>query len=218
MMARHALIVGSAPVGDNHSFYVSLIRGADLLIAADGGLALCLEAGRVPDVCVGDFDSVSAADLQVARSGGAEVRVFPAEKDESDLDLAVKTARDLAARAVRITAAFTGRLDHTIAALGALLRAGDLAATAWEPTWRAHALGAGGVRTLDLTEEPGTVVSLFALGGPATVSAAGFRFPLRHARLEPLASLGLSNVAGDPVQRIDVHEGELIAVINSASA
>lgn len=216
-MTRQALIVGSAPVGEDHTYYLALIKAADLLIAADGGLALCLEAGRMPDVCVGDFDSVSPADLQLARAAGSEIRVFPAEKDASDLDLAVEAARSRAAGTLRITAAFTGRIDHTLAAFGALLRAADLGATALEPAWQAHALDAASTRVLELAEQPGTVVSLFALGECAVVSAEGVRFPLREARLEPVSSLGLSNVASARTQRIEVHQGRLIAVINSAS-
>lgn len=212
---RHALVVGSAPVPGAEAHYGPLIRASDLLIAADAGLEVCLEAVRVPDVCVGDFDSTSPAALERAASLGAEVRRYPAVKDESDLDLAVLAARQLGANRLTIVAAFTGRLDHTLAALGTLSRAADLEAVAKEPEWRAFALEAEQRPTLRLTEPLGTVLSLMAAMGPAEVSIGGVSYPLHHHDLAALSSLGLSNVASSAVQEVTVHRGACLVLVNA---
>ena len=92
-MKDAALIVGGCPAPGAGSFYVSLIREARLVVAADAGLEVCISAGRMPDLCVGDFDSVSAESLRVAEARGVTVERHPSEKDASDLDLALDAVR-----------------------------------------------------------------------------------------------------------------------------
>jgi thiamine pyrophosphokinase len=211
---RSVLIVGSAPASDDVDHYVTTITGADFIIAADGGAVLCRLADRVPDVCVGDFDSAPPEVNEWARDKGAEIRRFPALKNESDLDLAVGIAREMGATSLTLTAAFTGRLDHTLAALGTLVRAADLNALADEPEWRAHALCSEHGATLALDETAGTVVSLIAVGGTARVSLSGFTYPLRDGELQTLSSLGLSNVVTSPPQSVTIHAGAVVVIAN----
>lgn len=217
MNARSALIVGAAPAAGGGAHYARLIAAADVLIAADGGLLLCLEAGRVPDICVGDFDSTPPEALERARVLGADVRRYPADKDVSDLDLAVSVARELGCAHVTLSAAFAGRLDHTLAAVGTLVAAADLAAHADEPGWVAWPLDASVTSVCELAEAEGTIVSVFAMGGPAVISAHGFAYPLESRALEPLSSNGLSNIVADEVQSVSVETGKALVVVNRRS-
>jgi thiamine pyrophosphokinase len=210
--APHVLIVGAAPEPGRRTHYASVIATADVVIAADRGLHLCLEAGRVPDVCVGDFDSVDEARLEEARSAGARIVRYPAEKDASDLDLALEEARAIGAGRVTFTAAYSARIDHTLAALGTLLRSADLRGTADEPSMAMHALQAGGDR-LSLRAQPGTTISVFALGGCATVTLEGVLYPLNEHVLDPLSSFGLSNVATAREQVVTVLDGQLLVTV-----
>lgn len=119
-------IVGASPAADDRDFYRALLAGSEAVIAADAAGEWCVALGRVPDLTIGDFDS--AADGAVARlvAAGSRVVELPAEKDVSDLDAALERARRLGAQAVTFTAAFSDRIDHTLAALGTVLSAADL--------------------------------------------------------------------------------------------
>lgn len=210
----HTLIVGAAPVAGADDHYAHVIAEAGVLIAADAGLVLCRAAGRMPDVCVGDFDSTPVDVLQQAERAGARIVRFPAEKDESDLDLALGVARESGAPEVRFTAAFAGRLDHTLAAIGTVVAAADLGAVCEEPGWTGYALREAARATLELYERPGTVISLIALGGPARVTTDGLAYPLRESTIQPVSSLGLSNVATAGSQAINVLSGALLVIVN----
>ncbi len=211
---RRALLVGSAPVSGAEQHYARLIRGADLLIAADAGLEICLAADRVPEVCVGDFDSVDPAALAHATAAGARICRYPADKDMSDLDLGVTVARQAGVANLTITAAYTGRIDHTLAALGTLAGATDLGATAEEPGWYGVALQERVRSTLELDLPLGTVFSLMAVLGPATVSVEGVLYPLSAHLLPALSSHGLSNVATAVRQRVRAQKGTLLVLVN----
>ena len=217
MSEATALIVGAAPAPDAADFYSTLIARAAYVIAADAGVSVCLAAGRVPDACVGDFDSVDPADLAHAERQGAELHTHPARKDESDLDLALGLARSKGFRAVDVTAASSGRLDHTLAALGTLVRAAPLRARCVEPDFIAHVVDADAHASLHLTCAPGTILSVFAVGGDAVVSARGVSYPLDRTTLAPLSSLGLSNVAAASAQTFQVARGRVLVIRSESS-
>ena len=88
----------------------------DLFIGVDRGSLLLIEQGICPDLAVGDFDSVSEKELALIYSQSKEVLQAQSEKDDTDLELAVKAvfARYPQAQ-LTIFGAFGGRLDHTLA-------------------------------------------------------------------------------------------------------
>lgn len=88
----------------------------DLFIGVDRGSLFLIEQGICPDLAVGDFDSVSEEELALICSQSKEVLQAQPEKDDTDLELAVKAvfARYPQAQ-LTIFGAFGGRLDHTLA-------------------------------------------------------------------------------------------------------
>lgn len=209
----NAIIVGGSPVAGAEGFYRSLILAADTVVAADGGGSVCFAVGRTPDVWIGDFDSVPPGLVEEAEHDGVTVLRHPVEKDASDLDLALDAVRERWAASVTFTAAFSDRLDHTLASIGTLLRAVDLNACAREPGFTLYPLDARARSRLALREAPGTTISVFAIDPHTTVSIHGVRYPLDAARLAQFSSLGLSNVAADREQSVSVLAGRVLVVV-----
>lgn len=216
-MNARALIVGAAPTPGAKEFYRSLVRSSPVVIAADGGADLCRSVDRLPDACVGDLDSVSSGTLEWLSSARVAVHRYPADKSESDLDLAVGVARSMGTHAIDITAAFHGRIDHTLAALGTLLHAADRAARGREPAFTAYALDARIAPVLSLSEPAKTVISLFTLEPGTVATMTGVRYPLLEAEVPPLVSRGLSNVAVDSTQRIEIMRGTALLIVSNAT-
>lgn len=206
-------MVGSSPAAGEGAYYRELVAEADVVIAADGGVSLCREAGRVPDLCVGDFDSAATDDLCWAERAGAEVLRYAENKDESDLDLAVAAARRLGCSGITLTAAFSGRMDHTLASLGTLLAAADLGAVADEPGWTAYPLRAGVASSVTLEAAEGTLVSVIAFGADTRVSVSGMEYPLSSAVLAPLSSLGVSNVVCGRSPQVELTSGSAVVIV-----
>lgn len=210
----YTLIVGAAPVPDELRAYRRIIEAAPRVIAADGGLGVCLDAGRMPDAVIGDFDSLAPPMLERAREAGAKIIRHPVAKDASDLDLALAYARETGSDAVRFTAAFTGRLDHTLAALGTLLAAADLAGRLEEPGSDGYALHAIHQPSVVLSARPGQLMSIFAFDRETVVSIDGVRYPLVSRPLPVLSSLGLSNVALGGEQTFTVLSGSALVLVH----
>jgi len=212
------LIVGAAPAPDGAGHYPRLIASAGRVIAADAGLALCLESGRMPDAVVGDLDSIRPDVLARARQAGVAIVAHPRDKDASDLDLALAYARETGTRDVTFAAAFSERLDHTLAALGTLTRSADLHGVAREPGFACYALDAVQRPWYLLDVSAGTIVSLFTVAEGSVVSIEGVQWPLERHPLGALSSLGLSNQAAGGSLRAEVHAGSaLLFVLRSDS-
>ena len=96
----------------------------DLVIAADGGYAHL--HGIQADLVVGDFDS-----LGFIPAGESVVR-HPAEKDDTDTMLAVKTGLERGETEFHIYGGMGGRrTDHTVANFQALLYLARRGARGW---------------------------------------------------------------------------------------
>jgi thiamine pyrophosphokinase len=208
-----ALVVGASPEAAGTAFYAGLLERADLVIAADAGAEWCVSLGRVPHLAIGDFDSSEPGAPARLRAAGVRVVEHPEHKDESDLDLAVAAAIAQGASRVTLCACFGGRLDHTLASVGTLVRAGArVAAEVQEPSFVAWAVDAPSRPKLRVAMEPGTTFSVFAIGEARGISVEGGEYPLEGAALSPLSSLGLSNVATLGEVSVTVTAGGVVVI------
>jgi len=181
------------------------------VIAADGGLDRAAALGLDVDVVIGDLDSVSADALAAAEAAGARIVRHPEAKDATDLELALDEAVRLGARRVLVVASAEGRLDHL---LGSLLL---LAADAYEAIELDAIVGDALVHVVRgeraLRGSPGELLSLVAVGGPATgVVTNGLDFPLAAETLHPGSSRGVSNVLSGTEARVTLDTGVLLAI------
>src|SRR6476646_3351604 len=135
------------------------------VIAADSGLDAAQAVGLEVALAVGDFDSASPDALARAERAGTRIDRHPAEKDETDLELALDAAATLAPERILVLAARGGRLDHELSGLLALasvrfasIRVDALVGDAWVHVVR---------DTRELDGAPGELVSLLAVNGPA---------------------------------------------------
>lgn len=165
-------IGGDAPPAP---FLRNLAAAADLVIAADSGLSIALDAGLRVDHAIGDMDSLADPSL-LAGLPPDRVHRHPPEKDYTDTELAIALAWKLGADRVALAGGGGGRLDHLLAirALFDRARAPDEWHTALESAYLVRP-GA----SLDGRTDPGALVSVFpcfsgegAAGAAATMAGA----------------------------------------------
>ena len=87
----------------------------DYFVGVDRACLRLLELGLPIDLSVGDFDSVSRSELEMIQSATKDCMIAPAEKDDTDTELALKITFQLYPEAeVTIFGAFGGRIDHML--------------------------------------------------------------------------------------------------------
>lgn len=193
----------------------ALLASAELLIAADGGAAHCAALGIVPQVVIGDLDSLQASVREELEAHGAQVFTHPAQKDETDLELALLHAKQAGATRVTVLGGLGGRLDHSLANL--LLAASTTFA-------ELQILFVHGQERLFLIRDtsvldaqPGERVSLLPLKGDAkSVFTVGLVYPLNHETLLFGSSRGVSNIVSHAGARVSLEQGLLLCVVSPA--
>ncbi|MCS7202000.1 MAG: thiamine diphosphokinase [Dictyoglomus sp.] len=89
----------------------------DKIICADGGTKFALNMNLTPDIIVGDMDSISHEIIDKIKREKIEWKIYPKEKDETDLELAVKEALKYKPKIIYFVGLLGGRIDHTLSNL-----------------------------------------------------------------------------------------------------
>ena len=180
-------------------------RQGDFVIAADAGYRVCRRVGIMPDLLLGDFDSMEQPEdfLNVHRS--------PVEKDDTDTMLAVKTALEEGCDTIYIYGGTGGkRLDHTLANLQTLWYARRQGAHAYlyDDDFIRTVVENESI-TIEKTVEWG-LFSAFCLGDKAEgIDEIGFQYSLKDAVLTADFPLGVSNHIIEPTATLTVRNGAL---------
>lgn len=212
----HALIFANGDLNPGSAVTTALDQADDadstLVIAADGGARLALACDRVPDVVVGDLDSLTPEDVADLRARGVAIEQYPAGKNETDLELTLLAAMKRGATWLRIVGGIGDRIDQTLANIYLLtlpeladcdvrLVSGDQ--TLWLIKPGDHAL----------TGNPGDTISLIPLAGDAeNVRTVNMKYPLRGETLRFGPARGVSNVIAAAGARVQFNAGLLLVV------
>ncbi|MBJ7382730.1 MAG: thiamine diphosphokinase [Acidimicrobiia bacterium] len=212
-MASEALIfAGGEPVHPMwHKEIRERARSGALVIAADSGIEHLHALGLVAALLIGDLDSATTESIERARSEGTVIDEHSADKDETDLALALRAARTARVTHATVLGVGGGRTDHLFA--NALLLAQDTYADLIiDARFGPDLLTVVRARTT-LTGAPGDLVTLLAVGGTARgVTTSGLRWQLNSEQLEPGSSRGVSNemIAAEAV--IQIESGVLLTI------
>lgn len=179
----------------------ALLR-APRLVAVDGGADIALAKGLMPDLVVGDFDSISlSARHAIARD---RLRHRPGQ-DDTDFDKALAEVRAPFLLAVGFTGA---RLDHTLAGMSTLLRNPDRRLIVESSNELCFLCPP----RLRLELPAGTRVSLYPMRSVHCVST-GLRWPTDALRLDPFGMIGTSNAAADGLVTLAPDAPALLAMV-----
>lgn len=189
----------------------SLIQNDDYIICADGGTHHALALDIRPTLIIGDLDSTDNQIVQKFREQGVAIDLYPQDKNETDLELAIDRAIELRPQQIIIIAALGGRLDQTLANI-ALLTNVQLAAFDIKLD--------DGVEEILLCRDQaevhgrnGDIVSLIPWQGQVTeVQTTNLKWALHKETLYPDKTRGVSNEMLDDTASISIASGLLLVV------
>ncbi len=198
---KKALIIAAGSVNIVPEYYEY-----EFIISADGGYNKALDKGIVPDLFVGDMDSVNGEVL------GIEIVKLKKEKDFTDTEYAIEEAVKRGYKKIDIIGATGTRIDHTIANVfmmkkyldkGVFLKIIDDHNIVWAINKRELLSGLEG-RTVSLIPADTVVCG---------VTLIGFKYHLKDAEIKIGETLTVSNVVESKEAIIDIEKGTLIVVV-----
>ncbi len=191
------------------------LNEVDFLICADGGANNAALSSRMPDLVIGDLDSISLENLKRYEKAGCVIERYPCEKDETDLELALlraeEKARLLGEQDIWLYGATGKRIDHFLGNVALMLdyaqkgyrvRAVDPNHEMWIIQGREEIRGSSGQE-----------LSLISLSETSVVSTEGLYYPLEKGILLQKRPRGISNVFLGEKAGVEVHEGWVLLVI-----
>lgn len=213
---REVAILVVAGIPPRETFLREVLRKLDYqrLYAADGGANILKEVDVLPDVIVGDLDSISSDSKAYYVDKGVRLETFPREKDFSDTELALDYLLKEGQKEVIVLGALGGRADHHLA-----------------NTFLLPAFGRRGMN-LHLLDECNLIsyikrgeyvipqvenayLSFFALGESGlSLSLEGVKYPLTKKQLPLGSSLCLSNRFTEEYARIEIFDGDGYAILS----
>ena len=189
----------------------SLIQNEDLLICADGGTRHASALNVHPDLIIGDLDSAEQGTIQKFRNEGVDIELFPRDKNETDLELAINHAIERNPKQLVIIAALGGRLDQTLANITLLT---DLRLSTFDVRLD------DGVEEIFICRDQvevhgriGDIVSLIPWQGAVSkIQTRNLKWPLHKETLYPDKTRGISNEMTEDTASVSIGSGLLLIV------
>ncbi len=216
-MANRVILLANGSLTDVPHLRARLRDWVDAgVIAADGGQAHAAALGLKVDTVIGDLDSLDPAAQARLQREGVRFERHPAEKDETDLELALLAAVRQGATWIAVLGAWGGRLDMSVANLLLLLHPAlpGVRVELWEGAQTAWLLRPPGG---EVRGRRGDGLSLIPLGADAVdVATDGLAYPLRGETLAVGPARGVSNLLESPPASVRLSAGTLLAIHNPA--
>lgn len=185
------------------------IRGDDFVLCADGGYLLAERGGIVPDLLIGDLDSMGER-----REFACPIVQMPAEKDDTDTMLCIKYAIEKGFGDIVIVGGIGGRLDQTIANIQGLSYALDRGVRIRLCDHKNEAFMLEN-EALFIEKKAGCKLSIFAYSKTCTGVFERFvKYPLENHTLSSSFPLGVSNEFDGERAQIGVSCGRLLVILS----
>lgn len=211
-MANKCLIISGGCLQPS-LYYKQLAKSAEYIICADGGARYAKSLGVIPDLVVGDFDTLNEMEINELSQAGVKMIRYPKDKDFTDTHLAVIEAIKRGFIEIEIIAALGGRLDHTIAniMLLCLPEAKEVNIRIAEEDQDVFLI----VDQKQLQGNAGETISLFPLSNRVKgINTKGLKYPLEQGELKMGLPIGVSNEFLENKAEIEIEEGLLLVVKN----
>lgn len=181
------------------------------VICADGGSRHVLALGMTPQMVIGDMDSLPPEMLDNLLESGCRILRYPARKDQTDTELALRYTLDQKPEEIEIYGALGGRIDHTLANISLLIMAAreGIKTRIIDETTELFVVSEGA----EIRGTPEDIVSLFPLTTKVKgITLEGFEYPLQKATMAIGKPYGISNRLLGNRGAVSVSAGYLLVV------
>ena len=187
------------------------------LVAADSGMEWFMRNREfIPDLAVGDFDSLSEEGKKYMESlNGLKIIRLKPEKDDSDTQSAMNYAIQNGAKKIMVLGVTGNRVDHLMANFGLLVLAKKQETEVILADQYNYMKLVSDGEIIKKSEQFGKYVSFFPLGGDVTgLTLEGFKYSLDNYHLTTADSgLTVSNEIVSEKAKVTYRSGTLLMIM-----
>ncbi|SHH44376.1 thiamine pyrophosphokinase [Anaerosphaera aminiphila DSM 21120] len=176
------------------------------IVCADSGIKNLVNLNIIPNIVVGDFDSIDSEGRDYISKNNIKVEKYLAEKDFTDTEAALEILLRQNVDEIIIFGATGTRLDHTLASMLLLSKLfGRVRARLIDNHNEVHYVREG---IYKFYRKNYSYISLLSVTGELEYSTFGLKYETNHLIVERSSAIGVSNeIKGDSCE-ITVHRGE----------
>ena len=188
-----------------------LIKENDFIVSADGGLRYIRALNLIPNLVIGDLDSINNDDIMFLKTKKVEILKFLIEKDQTDLEIALREVVKRDYKNILVIGGLGGRIDQTLANLGLISSFSNNEIRIEFDDGEEHIIL---IRDqLSLSGKKGDTVSLIPLCFPANgITTRGLQYSLTDEKLLPYQTRGISNVMMGEIAEIEISSGTMLVI------
>lgn len=188
--------------------FVKEIRSAQYIIGVDRGAYWLIANSVIPNIAIGDFDSVSASEFQAIKNKVKRVKEYPKKKNFTDMEFAVDHVISLHPKEVIIYGSIGSRLDHTMGNIHLLEMLNEKGVI----RDRNNEVRIISSRTIMKKDARYQYVSLLSVTETVEVTLSGFVYDVTRAIIRRGQTLGISNEIRGYEATIEVHQGKALVI------
>ena len=207
-----ALIVSNGAITDTNKLK-KIGKESDFILCADGGTNHCLKAGLLPNIVIGDLDSVSKESLKMIYENNIPVKRFPTKKDATDTELSIDYLISKGFEDITLMGAMGNRMDHSLANILLLNELNDkgIKGKIIDESNTIYLVD----DELILTKGKSFFVSVIPITHfGTTISLKGFEYELNRVKINFGSTHGISNKIIGEKGYIKVHNGKCLICVS----
>lgn len=205
-----ALIIASGTISD-YNLLNSLVQEHNFILCADGGLNHLMQINTIPNLVIGDLDSISKESLDYIKQNNIQVAQFSIMKDETDTHLALNYLIEKEYNEITIVGGIGSRIDHTLGNIYLLrfLKEKKIKGRIINENNIIHLVD----KFIKIIKKPGYYISIIPITTDGIdISIRGFLYPLVNEHIEFGSTRGISNEINCDFGTITINKGEALII------
>lgn len=206
------IIISSGSI-KNYKLLESIARTQDFVLCADGGVDHILQTSILPDLVLGDLDSISRSGLKLIKDKNIPIEKHPSIKDSTDTELAVDYLIEKGFKDITLMGVTGSRQDHTMANIFLLnyLHERKIKAKIVDDNNIIYLID----NYIELEFKKNYYVSIVPItNNGAVISLDGFYYNLREQKIDFGSTIGISNKIIDNKGIIKIDQGKILVFIS----
>ncbi|GAB4139042.1 MAG: thiamine diphosphokinase [Ignavibacteriales bacterium] len=187
--------------------------GFDFVVAADGGANNLMKINVIPDVVIGDFDSIESSTLNWAKKKSKLIQIN--RQNDTDVEKAIKYLIKEKFTEAIILGGTGDRLDHSIANIGFIIK--------YSNRIKLFLIHINSIlytisQATEFNVKKGETISLYAFDPKTKLTSSGLKYKLNNSSLMFGEKDSTSNVAASDKIKIEAKDGIAVIVRNLSEA
>lgn len=212
---RGEMMIGVLVAGgelENKELFKKYIEKADFSVAVDSGAKVFFENKILPNLLVGDLDSIDKESLKYFKENNIKIDKYPCEKDLTDLEIGLNSLINNGCDKLYALGTIGSRIDHSVANIMILKKMYDLGYNCYmiNDKNRVQYIEANKEVSIKKDYENISIIPLSEKG--INVTLIGFYYTITDYEMELGSTTGISNYLVKDFGTIKLNRGRALII------